>query len=248
VEGAAAGAVDEVWVCSTLDAERLAATVSARPPIRVVPNIVPGGMPDLPSVRRRSDREGPLLLFQGHLSYRPNVMAARFLAERIVPAVRAMLPEARLVLAGRRPHRHVDALRGDRIEIIADPPDLAPILERADLAILPLRIGSGTRIKALEALAWGLPVVATARAVEGLDMVEDVHFSRAESASQFAAAIVTLWRDADLYQRRVDAGRDLVLRQYTQASLVAAMAPTFTWRADRAVPDSAALPPRAAMT
>lgn len=227
LERSVVAAVDEVWVCSAIDGDRLAAIVGFRPPTRVVPNIVPGTVPESWKEGRGVGTDGPTLLFQGHLSYRPNVVAARFLATRILPAVRARLPGARLVLAGRSPHRHVWSLQGEGVDVLADPPDLAPILARADIAVLPIRIGSGTRIKALEAMAWGLPVVGTARAVEGLEMREEIHFSRAETAAEFAAAIALLWADPDLYRRRAAAGRDLVASRYTRARLADAMAPAF---------------------
>jgi glycosyltransferase involved in cell wall biosynthesis len=140
----------------------------------------------------------------------------------------------------------VAALRQAGVEIIANPPDLAPILERAEIAVFPLRSGSGTRIKALEAMAWGLPVVATARAVEGLAMVEGVHFSRAETPAEFAAAIALLAGDADLCARRAAAGRDLVASRYTEAVIHAAVSAALA-RHPVPVPATDAAVPRTAV-
>jgi glycosyltransferase involved in cell wall biosynthesis len=227
IEEEMARAVDEVWVCSDADGKRLRSLLGWSPPLRVLPNIVPtrgeGGAASL----RAPNSPGPVLLFQGHLSYRPNVEAARLLACEILPLVRKRLPDVRVVLAGRAPHRHVAALSGPHVEVVADPPDLAPIFSRADLVVLPIRAGSGTRIKALEALAWGLPIVATPLAVEGLEVEENVHCRLATSAQSFAEEIHALWNDPGQRHRQAEAGRALVARCYTRSSLQAALAPVF---------------------
>lgn len=221
-EAAVIAAADEVWTCSAADAERVAGLApGAR--TRVVPNVV--WRPLAASrARPRSAREaGPALLFQGHLSYRPNVDAARFLARRLLPELRKSLPGARVILAGRRPHRHVLALGRPGVEILADPPDMEPLLAGADLVALPIRAGSGTRIKALEAMAMGVPVVGTPLSLEGLGAKEGVDVELALSPAEFARAVERLWRDEALYAERSRNGLALVRRSFTRDTLAAAV-------------------------
>lgn len=227
VERAAIAAVDEVWLCSTADAARLARLHRDLPPLRVVPNAVPSTWCDgAPAAQadRRSRSEGPRLLFVGHLGYRPNIAAAFFLARRLMPLLRRRLPGATLVLAGRAPHRRVRDLAAEDIAVVEGPADLAPLYAAADVAAVPLRVGGGTRIKVLEAMAAGVPVVATALAVEGLGLQPERHVLVAERPDAFAAAIGRLWRDADLAARQRAEARTYVLGRFGTAAVDAAIA------------------------
>ena len=115
----------------------------------------------------------PLILYVGHLGYEPNIDAAGALARTILPRVRDRLPAAKLVLAGRSPAPPVRALVGlDGLSLVEDPHDIKPLLCADHLTIVPLAMGGGTRIKILEAMALGVPVIATPLAVEGLGLIE----------------------------------------------------------------------------
>ncbi|MBB5754888.1 glycosyltransferase family 4 protein [Prosthecomicrobium pneumaticum] len=227
VERAMIAAVDEVWLCSAIDAARLARLHPGVPPLRVVPNAVPstwrdGALAGEPDARLRQD--GPRLLFVGHLRYRPNIAAALFLARRLLPLLRRRLPGATLVLAGRAPHHRVRALAGPGVTLVEGPDDLGSLYAAADVAAVPLRVGGGTRIKVLEAMAAGLPVVATALAVEGLDLEPGRHVLIAERPESFVAAIERLWRDADFAARQRAEARAHVLGRFGAAVVDAAIA------------------------
>lgn len=176
LEKKALAIVDRAWVCSRPDHERLAAMSRRGVPIDIVPNGIPRFEDiavDLPAEAAMS--EGfPVVLFIGHLGYKPNIDAAERLARTILPHIRQRLPTARLVLAGRYPKPAVTALSGlQGVDLVENPDDVTPLLARAHLSIIPLSAGGGTRIKILEAMAWGIPVIATPMAVEGLDLVDD---------------------------------------------------------------------------
>lgn len=221
VERAAAARADALWVCSALDARRLRAVVGDAPAIHVVPNGIPRAdeLPDsLPPLR--DGTAGPVLLLAGHLAYRPNMRAAAIAAREILPRLRQTLPGTRLILAGRAPHARVRALPA---EIVADPPAMAPLLRAADIAVLPLLGGGGTRIKALEAMAWGVPLVATPVAVEGLDLADGVHVRLADTPAAFAAAIAALWHDRAARARQRAAARDHALALFGPESVAAAV-------------------------
>ncbi|HET7188416.1 MAG TPA: glycosyltransferase, partial [Gemmatimonadaceae bacterium] len=87
-------------------------------------------------------------------------------------------------------------------------------LQRASIYVCPIRVGGGTRLKVLDALAMSLPVVATATAVEGLELIEGIHYLGAETAGDFITAIERLERDQALQRRLGEAGRSLVVERY----------------------------------
>jgi glycosyltransferase involved in cell wall biosynthesis len=179
-----AGTVDAAVVCSDLDQSRLGV-----PSAHVIPN----GYDD-PSVPlgRVAVGDPATILFQGMLTYPPNGDAARYLVERVAPLVRARVPSVRIRLVGQAP---------ERIRRLDDPPsvtvtgrasDISLELACADLVAVPIRIGSGTRIKILEAFAHRIPVVSTTTGAEGLGAVDGRHLLIGDTPKTFATACVEL--------------------------------------------------------
>lgn len=205
LERKALAIVDRVWVCSTSDRERLMALSRRKVPIDVVPNGIPhaGDIPETLPAEAATDNGFPAILFVGHLGYPPNIDAAKRLAGTILPRIRQALPGARLTLAGRSPMPAVRALaRLPDVELVEDPQDVAPLLSRAHLSIIPLTAGGGTRIKILEAMAWGVPVIATPLAAEGLDLVENEEVLLSDTDERLAEMAVGLCQDAERRARQ----------------------------------------------
>ena len=205
--------VDDLWVCSPDDAARLP-TGAAR--LCVIPNAAPGPIASLP----RQPASHQTALFLGHLGYPPNQTAARFLLQQVAPRC----PSVRFLIAGRgaRVLRKVPV--GDNAEVIGDPPEVTPLYDKATVALLPLTSGGGTRIKALEAMAHGLPMIATARALEGLGLEPTRDYLRAESPAAFQQALQRLASDPALYQRLSAAGLATVTARFSQARITALIA------------------------
>jgi len=203
IERAATRAASSTWVCSALDRDRLAGMGVPAERVHVVPNGIPRPEalpPDLP-VRSKPPGRSPVLLFCAHLGYAPNIDAASWLAD-LMPVLWRSLPGARLILAGRTPHPSVCAREQiGRIDVLPSPPSLVPILQQAHIAVMPLRQGGGTRFKALEAMAWGIPVVATSKAVEGLGLRHGTDVLLAQTAEEFVAHICNLALDAAVHER-----------------------------------------------
>ncbi|MBT1154308.1 glycosyltransferase [Aminobacter anthyllidis] len=218
--------VDKVWVCSEQDRDRLRSLSGGRAIADVIPNgvprfdLIPEQLVDQPEM----DKGKPTLLFIGHLNYPPNLEAARRLATQILPRLQAKLGGARLIIAGRSPHRSLaDVAALPDVELIANPDDLAELYSRAHLAIVPLVSGGGTRLKILEAMAWGLPVVATRLAAEGLGLVDGVDIDFAETDDELATRAAALCADPGWLQARRLRARETVTRRFGPQAISSAV-------------------------
>lgn len=220
-----------VWTCSESDAA-LAARHFPTPELHVVANPVPdwcATVPDRPPVAFDALAPDPVILYVGHLGYSPNRRAVERLCTEIMPALRCDVPQARLHVCGRSPSGHVrEAVAAAGHRLTANPPDLAPHYAEAMITAIPLSQGGGTRIKVLEALAVGCPVVASAKAVEGLALHPGRDYIAAESSAEFAAALAALIADPTRRAALSAAGRALVTARYApparQASIARALA------------------------
>ncbi len=162
----------------------------------------------------------PVVVFTGALYTGPNVDGVRWFCSEVLPLVRAQVPDVTVLVVGARPPaavRELSAVTGVRVE--ADVASTVPWLGAARVAVVPLRVGSGTRLKALEALAAGRPVVGTTIGLAGLDLVDGRHALVADDPASFAAAVVRLLRDDDLADHLVVEGRRLVEDRYGWAGI-----------------------------
>ncbi len=155
------------------------------------------------------------ILFMGTMDYYPNIDAVLYLKEAIMPSVWSRNPSIRLRIAGRNPPPEIVSLAGDpRVEIYANPLDMREVARDCSLTIVPLRVGGGTRIKILDAMSMGLPVVSTALGCEGLAVEHGTDILIADEPSQLADAVLKVNSDRVLRDTLRANGRALVERRY----------------------------------
>lgn len=161
-------------------------------------------------------REASRLLFLGSLDWRPNQDAVRLLLERILPGVRAAVPEVSLDVVGRRPPGWLSELAAATpgVTLHADVPDVRPHLARCGMLVVPLRIGGGSRLKILEALAMEAPVVSTRTGAEGLDLTSGRDLVVVGRPEEMIAAILDGVRNPARLQAMAAAARADVLSRY----------------------------------
>lgn len=211
-EEAVWGRVDAVTVTSSRDQGRiLAAHPSAR--VAVVPNAA-----DVERYRPLPDDAPPepsTLLFFGALDYLPNSDGLAFFLDEVWPRVRATHPSALLRILGRKAPAWLAARHDPGVEVGGFVEDLRPSLAAATAVVVPLRLGGGTRLKILEAMAMAKPIVSTPLGAEGLDVGHGRDLLLAEGAEAFAAAVRRLLDDPALGARLGRAARALVAVRYS---------------------------------
>ena len=158
------------------------------------------------------------LMFVGGFQHPPNVDAAEWLIDEIFPLIRAELPEVRLHLIGSRMPDALRARAGEGIVLHGFVEDLEPYLNGCRLSLAPLRYGAGVKGKVNQAMAWGLPVVATACAAEGMFLVHGEDVLMAADARSFAAETVRAYTDPELWQTLSDGGLANVQTYFSRAA------------------------------
>jgi len=184
---------------------------------RPVPHIgvVPNGV-DTTAFEFQPDRPGaPTLLFTGPLTYPVNRDAVAFFAAEILPRVRSQVPAAQLLVTGDLGGLSRESItRQPGVRFLGRVDDIRQVLARSALAVAPLRFGGGTRLKILEAMASGLPVVATPLAADGLDARDGEHLLLRAKPQDFADAVLDLLRDRRRGAALALAARRLVVSCY----------------------------------
>jgi len=162
----------------------------------------------------RAGREG--LLFVGGFRHPPNVDAVRWFAREVFPLARAALPGLAFHCIGGDLPAEVRELAGiDGVHVHGHVPDLGPWLDGCVVSVAPLRYGAGVKGKVNQAMAHGLPVVATTPAVEGMHLRDGEDVLVADAPRAFADALVRLHEDAALWRRLAEGGRANVRRHFS---------------------------------
>ncbi|HUM09612.1 MAG TPA: glycosyltransferase family 4 protein [Myxococcaceae bacterium] len=219
-ELAAYRSADGVAVCSEADRQRVLRDVPSARTV-VVPNAA-----DVDHYRPRSgdpSPDGRTVLFFGLLSTLPNIDGIRWFVREVWPRITAVRPDARLEILGKGAPREVEALAAPGIEVAGFVEDLRPHLAAAAAVVVPLRLGGGTRLKIVEAMAMARPIVSTRLGAEGIEAEPGRELLLADEPEAFAAAVLQLLQDPASGARLGSAARRLSEERYSWTGAATAM-------------------------
>jgi len=154
------------------------------------------------------------LLFVGSMDYHANIDAVSWFVRDIWPEFAGKYPDLKFVIVGRDPAPEVRNLQSDRILVTGTVEDVRRYYAAAQAVIVPLRVGSGTRLKILEAMAAGVPIVSTRLGAEGIEVTDNVHLLIANTGPELISAIDKLFASPETRNRLVQAARDRVKSRY----------------------------------
>ena len=222
-----ASAADITWVVSGHERDLLRAQLPATD-VQVLSNIMLQTGSGLAFARRRD------VLFVGGFRHPPNVDAVRWLLASIWPALRERLPQAVLHVVGADPPQDlVDAAAQPGVRLHGHVPELAERLDSARIAVAPLRYGAGVKGKINQAMAHGLPVVATTCAAEGMHLVDGDDVLIAQDAAGFAAAVARAYTDEALWHRLSRGGLANVREHFSVEAALRSLLPVLQRAAER---------------
>lgn len=213
----------EMDALHTVTSERERQKLLARRPranIAVIPNGVDSRFfaatkaPGASHGNGSASKPAPAIVFVGSMDYHANVDAVLWFCRTAWPEIAQSHPGLQFTIAGRDPSPAVRALASERIHVTGTVDDLRPYYARAVASVAPVRIAGGTRLKILEAMAAGVPVVSTRLGVEGLDVEAGVHFLPAENGREMAAGIAQIIASSETASRLAQAARALVCACY----------------------------------
>jgi glycosyltransferase involved in cell wall biosynthesis len=183
------------------------------PPLRAC--VVPNGVDTGRYASGPREVDGETLLFIGKMDYRPNIDAISWFTAEIWPLIRGRRPRARLLIVGRDLRPEYQRLaRLDGVEIIGAVPDERPWFDRASALIVPMRMGSGVRLKVLQAMAMGVPVISTPLGVAGIGGRDGEHYLLARTAVEFADRTVRVLEEPALGAALGASARELVRSRF----------------------------------
>jgi len=211
---------DGVYLCSVADQRRLLEEVPGARTL-VIPNAA-----DVEYYRPRATDSSPdarTVVFFGHLAYFPNVDGVTYFVQEIWPHIAKVHPNARLKIIGVQAPQSLRALVRPGIELTGFVPDLRPHLAEAAVVVVPLRLGGGTRLKIVEAMAMGKAIVSTKIGVEGIEAVPGHHLLVEDQPAAFADAVNRLLAQPDLAARIGLSARQLAEQRYAWSGAAGAL-------------------------
>jgi glycosyltransferase involved in cell wall biosynthesis len=215
--------------CTSSHDQQVLAGINPRHRIEVVPNGV-----ELETFKHITSEvpRNRRILFVGSMFYKPNNDAVLFFLQDVFPRVVADWPECQFWIVGKGPSQEIRELADNNNIVLTGPVrDVRPYLEEANVVLVPLLSGSGTRIKILEAMAAGRPVVSTRIGAEGLDVIDGQDILIADTPESLANAISKVFSDSGLASKMAAAGKRMVRDKYTwkdSAEIMASVYNEFT--------------------
>ena len=212
-ETAVCRSADAVVAVSDADAAALETLVPGLRPV-----VVPNGVDLLRYDPARVDAlplGSKVLLFTGKMDFRPNVDGVLWFCDEVWPQIRQRTPDAHFFIVGMDPHPRLDRLRGlPGVTLTGYVDDVLPYFAAAAVYVVPLRVGGGTRLKVLEAMAMGLPIVSTGLGSEGLGLESGQEAMLADTPSDFAVAVVELLQKKSAGKKLGETAQRFVRQRY----------------------------------
>jgi len=202
-------AFERTTVVSEIERQHLADVNCDVSALRIVPNGV-----DRETLKRKNEFHPGRLIYSGSVTYSANLDAVRFFAGEILPLIRRVRP-ATFAVTGSTGNIDISDLVADGVTFTGRVPDVTHIVANSSVSVVPVRIGGGTRLKILEAMAVGTPVVATPKGAEGLVVSHGDDILLADSPEAFAKEVLSVMDDFILRARLAANARRLVERRYT---------------------------------
>jgi glycosyltransferase involved in cell wall biosynthesis len=191
--------------------ENAAPELKTRNAVHVISNGVDLSLLDY----KHEERDVSRITFNGSLSYSANLDAVRYFCKEILPLIRERIPEVRLTITGSIDGLDIDDLKNiNGVEFTGFVPDIKPIVASSGAVVVPMRLGGGTRLKVLEALALGVPVVATSFGAQGIRADSGRHFIIEDEPEKFAQAVISVLKDDARARDLAEHGRNLVRDYY----------------------------------
>jgi glycosyltransferase involved in cell wall biosynthesis len=201
------------FVCSETDRQYLS-KVYCMKNVMVIPNAI-----DIPEKQEIPDK--PTLLFLGNMSYLPNTVGADYLISKIWPIISSAVPEAKLLIAGSNPDNIASfEVSPPGVEFLGFVDDLDKLYKEVRVVCCPIFSGGGTRIKILEAAAYGKPVVSTTIGAEGIDMQDGEEILLRDDPKNFAGACIRLLNDKNYAEKIGQTARSFVDRDYDKMNVI----------------------------
>jgi glycosyltransferase involved in cell wall biosynthesis len=191
--------VDETWVVSPVEQQLLREKWPGKS-VQLVSNIVDVPGSKTPFALRRD------YLFIGGFQHRPNTDAILFFVRKIYPLVSEHLGDAKFYIIGGQPPPEIVALATERIIVAGLQRDVRPFFDSVRLSIAPLRFGAGVKGKINQSMAFGVPVVATSLAIEGMELTDYEDILVADEPKDFARALIELYESEELWKRLSENG------------------------------------------
>lgn len=200
--------------CTTVSVDDQHSLMKANPRLKV--EVIPNGV-DIVQYQQLNlpkENELPSIMFIGNMAYPPCVDAVLYFCREIFPYIMRSNRVVDFWIVGRDPPAEVLELAGDRVHVTGRVEDVVPYYRQSTVCVVPLRAGGGTRLKILEAMALGRPVVTTTIGCEGLDVIDGVHLLIADTPEKFAEKTLSLLSDRQLSQDICANARKLVVTKY----------------------------------
>ena len=223
----------EAWACAQSDAVTVVSKndelilkkmVSAEKPLVSIPNCI-----DTEQYQQwDGDTESADIVFLGKMDYRPNIDAVLWFTDEIWPLVRANHPDATFAIVGQKPHARLERLRTvPGVTITGWVESVLPWLLGAQVVAMPLRMGSGTRLKLIEALSAGRPVVSTTMGVAGFEVRDGVEVLIGDNSAEFAEKIGRILTDTELASALTEKGLEFA-KKYDWRQVIPAFDELYT--------------------